>query len=146
MTSESEITCIMSNGKKLNIFQKQVPIVSNFTMIDFNLQEYTCENNVYNLQNCQSHQSMYTCLCRESTYNRTVIVQRFNLSKIQGSLLKYLKQNFCNLELLNRITRLRYIEKLDKKVEGIIKNQYIYLYRKWKGESFIPKYIPKYTC
>ena len=65
---------------------------------------------------------MYTCLLRGSIYDETVIVQRFDSRKIQGGLSGYLKQEFHDLELLGEIPRLRYIGKLNKKVEGITKD------------------------
>ena len=100
------IKCIMSNGKGLTITKDQMPLVPNFAMTDYSSQGRIRKYNVVDLNNCRSHQSMYTCLSRGSTYHGTAIVQDFNASKIQTGINSYLRQEFRELVMLNDITRL----------------------------------------
>ncbi|EIW52839.1 uncharacterized protein TRAVEDRAFT_80516, partial [Trametes versicolor FP-101664 SS1] len=50
-----------------------------------------------------------------------------------------LRQEFRELELLDEITKLRYLGKISPKVTGITRNELIHSFRKWKGEQFMPK-------
>lgn len=138
-----DITCTMPNGKLIKIWRSQVPIIPNFAMTDYNSQGRTRKYNVCDLQNCRSHQSVYTCLSRGSTYEGTVIVQGFDSSKITGGISGYLRQEFRDLEILDEVTRLQFIRKLPKHIGDITRNQVIYSYRDWKGVEYIPKHMPK---
>ncbi|EIW51338.1 uncharacterized protein TRAVEDRAFT_77434, partial [Trametes versicolor FP-101664 SS1] len=50
-----------------------------------------------------------------------------------------LRQEFRELELLDEITKLRYLGKISPKVTGITRNELVHSFRKWKGEKFMPK-------
>ena len=132
-----QIKCIMSNGRVLIITRDQVPLVSNFAMIDYNSQERTRKYNVVGLNNCRSHQSMYTCPFRESTYHGTAIVQGFNASKIQTGINGYLRQEFRELEMLNNITKLYYNCQLPAPMGGVPRKQVIYTFRQWKEQNYV---------
>ncbi|KAI0643578.1 hypothetical protein C8Q79DRAFT_879684, partial [Trametes meyenii] len=95
------------------------------------------------LQNCRTHQSIYTCLSRGSTYEGTIIVQAFDPSKLTGGISGSLRQEFRELELLDEITKLRYLGTISPKVSGITRNELVHSFRKWKGERFMPKTIHK---
>ena len=115
----------------------QIPVVPNFAMTDFALQGHTRPYNVCDLQNCKTQQSVYTCLFRGSTLEGTMIVQSFDTNKITGEISRSLRQVFRELELLDEITKMRYLDTISPKVLGITRNELIHSFRKWKGESFI---------
>ncbi|KAI9069010.1 hypothetical protein FKP32DRAFT_1560551 [Trametes sanguinea] len=112
-------------------------------MTDFGSQGRTRPHNVCDLQNCQSHQSIYTCLSRGSTLDGTIIVQPSDASKLTGGITGSLRQEFRELELLDEITKLRYLGKMSSKVTGITHSELVHSYRKWKGEKHIPKTMHK---
>ena len=119
----------MSNRKLVKIWRDQVPVVPNFAMTDFNSQSRTRSSNVVDIYNCRSHQSVYTCLSRGSTYDGTLIVQGFNPSKIQGGISGWLREEFRQLEMLDEITRLQFIQKLPIYIEGVTRSQVIQKFR-----------------
>ncbi|RPD70740.1 hypothetical protein L226DRAFT_435937, partial [Lentinus tigrinus ALCF2SS1-7] len=49
-----------------------------------------------------------------------------------------LRQEFRELELLDEITRLRYLGQVPPTVVGITRNELIHSFRKWKGENYMP--------
>ncbi|KAI0348766.1 hypothetical protein OH77DRAFT_1379468, partial [Trametes cingulata] len=87
-----KVQCKMPNGRTLTISRSQVSVVPNFAMTDFGSQGRTRPNNVCDLQNCRSHQSIYTCLSRGSTYEGTIIVQPFDASKLTRGISGSLRQ------------------------------------------------------
>ncbi|KAJ7246760.1 hypothetical protein C8J57DRAFT_989415, partial [Mycena rebaudengoi] len=65
--------------------------------------------NVVDLQHCKSHFSYYTCLSRSSIASGTAIVQAFDSRAITKGISGFLRQEFRELELLNEITRSKYV-------------------------------------
>jgi hypothetical protein len=67
-----------------------------------------------------------------------VIVQGFEnhliTNGISGHLSLILRQEFCELELLNEITRLRYERKLPDGVSGTDRIELLRSYQEYKGE------------
>lgn len=59
-----------------------------------------------------------------------------------GGLSGYLCQEFRELEILDKITKLRFHEKLSDKVVGITRSQQISSYRKHEGEHYVPSTMP----
>jgi hypothetical protein len=49
-----------------------------------------------------------------------------------------LRQEFCELELLDEITKLRYEGKLPNHIQGNFRNPLIRAYQKWKGTDYVP--------
>ena len=88
-------------------------------MTDFASQGRTRPNNVCDIQNCPTHQSVYTCLSRGSTLDGTVIVQSFDSSKLTGGISGSLRQEFRELELLDEITKMCYMGTISSKVTDI---------------------------
>lgn len=132
------VACNLPDRQVLNISRDQVLVVLNFEMTDFDSQGRTRQYNVCNLQNCRSHQSVYTYLSRGSTYDRTLLIQGFDSSKLTGGLSGYLCQEFRELELLDEITKLRFHNKLLDKVVGLTRSHLIASYRRFKGEQYVP--------
>ena len=116
----------------------QVPVVPKFAITDFASQDHTRPNNVCDLQNCRSHQSVYTCLSRGSSVEGTIIIQSFDSSKLTRGISGSLRQEFRELELLDEITKLRYLGNISPKVVGITRNELIHSFRQWKGENHMP--------
>ena len=50
----------------------------------------------------------------------------------------YLRQEFCELELFDEITKLRYEGKLPDHIQGNFRNPLIRAYQKWKGTDYVP--------
>ncbi|KAK7677027.1 hypothetical protein QCA50_019992 [Cerrena zonata] len=94
--------------------------------------------NVIDLNNCKNHQSVYTCLSRGSSAKGTLIIQGFSDQKVTGGLSGFLRQEFRELELLDKITELRYYNKLPDKIQAETRRALIGLFRKWKGENYMP--------
>ena len=81
---------------------------------------------------------MYTCLSRGSSVEGTIIIQSFDFSKLIGGISGSLRQEFRELELLDEITKLRYLGNISPKVVGITRNELIHSFRQWKGENHMP--------
>jgi hypothetical protein len=139
--TDVDVICHMPNGEALDISRQQVPLLPNFGMTDFCSQGRTRPYNVCDLQNGHSIQSIYTCLSRGSTYLGTAIIQAFDGRKLQGGIKGYERQEYRDLDILDEITKLSYHRELPPSVGGVTRNQYIYSYRKWKGELFVPKTV-----
>lgn len=136
----------MQNDQELKIKRYQVPILPNFAITDYGSQGRTRPNNVCDLQNCKNHQSIYTCLSRGSTYEGTIIVQGFDPRKMTGGLSGYLRQELRELELLDEITKLRYLQTLPANIQGSTCNSLIHSFRQWKGAEHAPKGIHSELC
>ena len=127
----------------VQISRTQVEILVNFSMTDFGSQGKTRPNNPVDLNNLPTHQSYYTALSRSATAQGTVILQGFDPHKITGYASGILHQEFHELELLDEITALNYNKKLHTTVVGESQGVLIKAFRKWKGESYIPKNVHK---
>ena len=60
----------------------------------------TCPYNPIDLQHSHSHRSDYTCLSCSASAEGTPIVQSFQPSVITGGCSRWLRQEFCDLELM----------------------------------------------
>ena len=82
-----------------------------------------------------------TCLSRSATASGTVIVQSFSPQLIIYGASGYLRQEFCELEILDEITKLRYEGKLHDHIQGNFRNPLIRSYQKWKRTDYVPPLI-----
>ncbi|TFK53511.1 hypothetical protein OE88DRAFT_1626505, partial [Heliocybe sulcata] len=87
-----EIECRLPNDTLEKIIRQQIPVLPNFAMTDYASQGRTRPNNVVDLNNCNSHQSYYTCLSRSASTEGTVVVQGFNPKQITGGASGFLRQ------------------------------------------------------
>jgi len=110
-------------------------------MTDFASQGKTRPWNVCDLNNLRSHQSYYTALSRSAVAEGTLILQGFDPKVIMGRCSGALRQEFQELEVLNEITRLRYLRKLPVSIAGEMRIDVIAAFRKWKGEQYTPKNV-----
>ena len=97
----------------------------------------TRPNNVVILNSCRDHLLYYTALSRSSTAEGTVIIQGFNPSKITCGASGYLRQEFCERELMDEISQLRF-----ENINGHLRNAIIRQYQIFKGESYVPEIVP----
>jgi hypothetical protein len=139
--SSVSITCKLPDGSKVSISRSQVEVLPNFAMTDFASQGKTRPHNPVDLNNCQSHQAYYTALSRSSTAKGTVILQGFHPKKITGRASGALRQEFQDLELLDEITKLHYLDKLPSSVNGDRRNALIHTFRQHKGMSYVPSTV-----
>jgi hypothetical protein len=107
-------------------------------MTNYTSQRKTRPKNPVDLSNCRSHQSYYTSLSRSATASGTVIVQSFSPQLITCGASGYLRQEFCELEFLDEISKLRYEGKLPDHIQSNFKNPLIRAYQKWKGTDYVP--------
>ena len=49
-----------------------------------------------------------------------------------------MRQEFCELKILDEITKLRYEGKLPDHIQGSFRNLLIRSYQKWKGTDYVP--------
>jgi hypothetical protein len=50
----------------------------------------------------------------------------------------YLREEFCKLEILDEITKMRYKDTVPAKVQGSVKKSLIQSFQKWKGTTYVP--------
>ena len=113
-------TCNLLDDSLLDISCSQPDILPNFAMTDFASQGKTQGNNVVDLRYTQSHQGYYTLLSCGTSATGTLILGRFHPSKITGGASGALRQEFCELELLDDITTLHYENKLSLDRKSVV--------------------------
>ncbi|KAE9395678.1 hypothetical protein BT96DRAFT_825918 [Gymnopus androsaceus JB14] len=120
-------------------------------MTDYNSQGRTLQYNLVNLQYANKFQGIYTSLSRSSSHKGTLIMQGLSKDVIQmiteglhgrKQSNNFLRQEYCELELLDEITKCKYENKLSKEVAGITRNQLIHSYCTWKGEQYVHLLVP----
>jgi hypothetical protein len=135
------ITCKLPDGTAISISRSQVEVLPNFAMTDFASQGKTRPYNPVDINNCRSHQAYYTALSQSSSGEGTVILQGFDPKKITGRASGALRQEFRDLELLDEITKLRYLSKLPSSVNGDQRNALIHTFRLHKGLTYVPHVV-----
>jgi hypothetical protein len=144
--TKHRITCKLPNDKPISIIRQQVDVLLNFAMTVHASQGRTRKNNVCDISNCKNHLGYYTALSRSSSADGTIILQGFNSQKIQGGIKGSLRQEFRELEILNEITRLRYLGELPKEIFGSIRSVLINKYYKTKSLNEVPEGVSKYIA
>jgi hypothetical protein len=135
------VPCIFPNDLKESIERQQLWILPNFAMTDYAAQGKTRPYNVVHLNSCRSHMSYYTALSRSASAAGTIIVQGFDTGKITRGCSGYLRQEFREHEILDDITKQRYEGKLPNHVQGLLRNNLIRSYQKWKGTDYVPELV-----
>ena len=140
LTRTSVTTCCrLPDDSSLTISRSQVEVLPNFAMTDYASQGKTRPYNVVDLSQARSHQSYYTALSRSASAAGTLILNGIHPSKITGGASGALRQEFRELELLDDITTLNFNDKLPRNIAmADRRNISIDLFRKWKGEHYIP--------
>ena len=135
------VKCALPDDTFITVSRTQVEVLPNFAMTDYTSQGKTRPFNVVDLNNSRTHQAYYTALSRSSSANGTLILQGFDCSKIVGGCSGALRQEFCELELLDDIVRLRYNGDLPSGVYGDRRNTLIESFRKTMGPSYVPSSV-----
>jgi hypothetical protein len=140
LTRTSVTTCCrLPDDSSLTLSRSQIEVLPNFAMTDYASQGKTRPYNVVDLSQARTHQSYYTALSRSATAAGTLILNSIHPSKITGGASGALRQEFRELELLDDITKLQFNDKLPTKIAmADRRNDLIDLFRKWKGETYIP--------
>ena len=99
----------------------------------------TRQYNPVDLQHSRSHQSYYTCLSCCGSAKGTLIMQSLQPSMITGGCSGWLRQEFCDLEILDEITRLANHSLLVPEINGHCRNTLIRQFRMWKGLNYVPE-------
>ena len=139
--SSTTITCKLPDDTRVTISRSQIEVLPNFAMTDFASQGKTRPFNPVDLNNCRSHQAYYTALSRSATATGTVILQGFDAKKITGKASGALRQELRDLELLDEITKLKYLSKLPNTVYGDRRNTIVHKYRCHRGMTYVPKIV-----
>jgi hypothetical protein len=133
----------LPSGYILPIFRKQVQVLPCFALTDYASQGKTRLVNIVDLTHCYGHQSYYTALSRTSKAESLAIVSEIDHDEIKGGLSSGLKMEFQHLEILDEITRLKYIGSLPSFITGERRYTLIQAFQEWKGKSYCPKNMPK---
>ncbi|KAF5379126.1 hypothetical protein D9615_006088 [Tricholomella constricta] len=134
--------CYLRNDSPLNVSRTQVEVLPNFAMTEYSSQGKTRDFNVVHIQNCISHQAMYTSLSRGVSARGTITLQGFNSDKITGGASGQLRQEFRELELLDNITCMRFEGKLPEGMhDADRRNTLIDSFRACKGIDYMPPTI-----
>src|SRR5436190_13729802 len=80
----------------------------------------------------------YTALSRSASAEGTIIIQEFDSKVISRGCSGYLRQEFREMELLDDITRLKYVGQLPDDISGSLRNDLIFQFRQWKGQHYVP--------
>ena len=137
----TKTVCKLWNDDVITISRNQVLVLPNFAMTDYSAQGHTRPDNVVELNNCKTHQSYYTCLSRSATADGTIILQGFDSSKITGGAPGYLRQEFWELEILDYISKMRYLGTLLINIDGHRRNTLILQFQSWKGANYVPEEV-----
>jgi len=144
--SSTTIKASLPNADTIFISHSQVEVLVNFSMTNFASQGKTRPKNPVDLNNLQTHQAYCTALSHSSSAGGTIILQGFDARKMTGGASGALRQEFRELELLDEISHLYYLEKLHKSVTGGTCNHLIKSFREWKGYQYVPHNIHKSIC
>ena len=124
------IQCTYLNDLSVSIEQQQVPILPNFAMTDYASQGKSRPLEILYISVVAIHICLiiFTCLSRSTSAAGTIIIQGFDPSVITRGCSGYLRQEFCEHEILDDITRLKYEGKLPNDINGSLRNGLIRQY------------------
>jgi hypothetical protein len=120
--TSTTVQCLLPNDSIRSVHREQVVVLPNFAMTDYSSQGKTRDINIVDLGHCYTTQSYYTCLSRSANAANTVILQGFSSERITSGIGGYLRQEFRELEMLNDITKLKYMNELPEKISGLLCN------------------------
>lgn len=137
VASESRIEYKI-DGEKRVIRRRQVNIHPNFAMTEFSAQGKSRDVNIVYLQESRCFHAIYTALSRGTSADKTVILGHFSPSKITGKCSGPLRAEYRELELLDEITKFRYLDQLPSTVDGHNRVFLLKSFWQWKNEMYIP--------
>ncbi|KDR72371.1 hypothetical protein GALMADRAFT_73952 [Galerina marginata CBS 339.88] len=122
----------MPSGDFVSLKRWQVPALPFFAMTDYASQGKTRITNIVDLGRSRNHQAVYTALSRSASVDGTAILQSFDASKITRGISGYLRQEFRELEILNKMTELRYEGSIDENSISELRNPTLMNYYRLK--------------
>ncbi|KAF5344365.1 hypothetical protein D9758_013250 [Tetrapyrgos nigripes] len=139
------IECKLSDDSEIAISRTQVEILPNFAMTDFASQGKTRDWNVVDIHNSRDFRAIYIALSRSSCADQTLILQGFNTNLLTGGIKNKggYRQELRELELLDEITRLKYLGILSPSVFGDHRSSLIKSFRTVQGINFVPASVHK---
>ncbi|KAJ6536056.1 hypothetical protein B0H19DRAFT_1317633 [Mycena capillaripes] len=137
----THVTCLLSDDTLLSVLREQVVCLLNFGMTDYTSQGKSRAKNLVELAYCKNFHSYYVALSRGFTAEGTVIIQDFSKDKIACGISGHLRQEYRDLEILDEITKLRYLGKLPRSVSGIYRRRLIRSYYAWKTDHRDPAHF-----
>ncbi|KAJ3551910.1 hypothetical protein NM688_g4438 [Phlebia brevispora] len=143
VASTIRIDCRMPHGKSVPVVRRQVEVLPDFSMTDFNSQGHTRPWNPVDLSQCYTQQSIYTALSRGTSLEGTLILSDFDDRRIRRGLSKDLLREFRELEILNDCTQLRFANSLPFDPTNMSRGTVIRCYQHWKGLFYVPHGVPQ---
>ncbi|KAJ7237791.1 hypothetical protein C8J57DRAFT_1439129 [Mycena rebaudengoi] len=128
--ASKHVWCSFPNDMIVAILREQILVLPNFAMTNYASQGKTRIYNVVDLQHCKTHFS--------SSAEGTAIVQAFATKVITKGITGYLCQEFRELELLNEITRGKYMCTLPAFVSGVTRSDLLRSYQEYRGTDYDP--------
>ncbi|PPQ97805.1 hypothetical protein CVT26_012849 [Gymnopilus dilepis] len=123
------------SGEHVLIKRSQVPVLPYFAMTEYTSQGKTRPWNLVHLMNCRNHQAIYTALSRGATADGTAIIGGYDPKKITGKDMSgHLRQEFRELEILNKMTELRYHKLIPENAVCDLRNPTIKNYYALRGQ------------
>ncbi|KDR76080.1 hypothetical protein GALMADRAFT_67450 [Galerina marginata CBS 339.88] len=110
------------SGDHLTLKRWQVPALPFFVMTDYASQGKTHETNIVDLGRSQNHQAVYTALSRSAMAQGTAILQAFDDRKITSGISGHLRQEFRELEILNKMTLMLYNKLIPEEAIAELRN------------------------
>ena len=129
------IQCKAKSDQPIGIRRQQVPVLPNFAMTNYVSQGKTRRYNVVDLGYCRDHQSYYTALSRSASAEGTVLIQGFSEAKITRGISGWLRQEFRELNVLDKVTCLRYEGLLPDGIHGPLRNPVVRAYYLWMKDK-----------
>jgi hypothetical protein len=141
LRTSTHLTCLLPDDTLLSIYREQILALTYFSMTDYASQGKSRKINIVHLNNCKDHRAVYVALSRGSKAKSTAILQAFDFGKITSGMSGYLRQEFRELEILDEITALRFLNKLPTSVTGIYRANLIQSFRSWKKNNVDPPHF-----
>ncbi|EIN03418.1 hypothetical protein PUNSTDRAFT_36801, partial [Punctularia strigosozonata HHB-11173 SS5] len=132
---------LLDKNDNLRIERRQVQVLLNFAMTDFQSQGRTRPINPVDLYNCSGFQSAYTCLSRGTSLSSTIIIQPFKEDILKGGAPGHIRAEFRELEILDHIGYLRHKGMLHREVRGETRLDLIKSYERVYGKRCVPENV-----
>ncbi|EIM79210.1 uncharacterized protein STEHIDRAFT_69756, partial [Stereum hirsutum FP-91666 SS1] len=82
----------LTDDTEVRLSRTQIPVVLNFGMTDYGSQGRSRVHNPFDPGECRSHQSLYTCLSRGTSWSSTILVRPIPQSMAKGKLSEQLRR------------------------------------------------------
>ncbi|KIK62181.1 hypothetical protein GYMLUDRAFT_72846 [Collybiopsis luxurians FD-317 M1] len=125
---------LLPDDSKLYVTRLQIDVLPGFAMT-------AMDKVMIMLNSLHDHHAFYTALSQCRSVVNTTILQGFDPRIITGGASGSLRKEFCQLELLDDITRLRYKGELGPSVQGNTHSLLIESFCEWKGKHYRYVYL-----